>query len=125
MKQLLTLAACLLMACGANAAMNLQEFGPHVLILNERMPLAKIQAGLDRIARRQVVNHFGPQRDAVLFEPGRYGSMEHPLNFQIGYYTSVAGLGASPRDVVITGTVQVRNRCFHDACLALDNFWRS
>ncbi len=28
-------------------------------------------------------------------------------------------------DVVINGTIQVRNRCSHADCPALDNFWRS
>src|SRR5207244_11713885 len=66
------------------------------------------------------------QRYAFLFEPGAYGSATHPLNFQIGYYTSVAGLGLSPNDVVINGSVDVYNQCFGPGnCTALDNFWRS
>jgi hypothetical protein len=99
--------------------------GPQVTILNEHMPLAQIQSTLNAIANQQIDNQFGPRRDAILFEPGHYGSAAHPLNFQVGYYTAVAGLGARPDAVVITGTVQVRNRCFNGACLALDNFWRS
>src|SRR5579875_451196 len=38
----------------------------------------------------------GTQRYALLFEPGTYGSSTDPLNFQVGYYTTVAGLGLSP-----------------------------
>jgi hypothetical protein len=37
----------------------------------------------------------------------------------------VAGLGASPTQVVINGSVQVHNQCFKGACGALVNFWRS
>ena len=49
-----------------------------------------------------------------------------PLNFQVGYYTSVAGLGLSPTDVVINGSVYVRNQCDASGhCIALNNFWRS
>jgi hypothetical protein len=45
----------------------------------------------------------------------------------VGYYTEVAGLGASPTDVTINGHVDVYNQCFPapTGCIALDNFWRS
>jgi hypothetical protein len=61
----------------------------------------------------------------LLFEPGTYGSAQQPLNFQVGYYTAVAGLGRSPGDVVINGSVYVRNQCDAGGCTALNNFWRS
>ena len=48
-----------------------------------------------------------------------------PLNFQVGYYTAVAGLGRSPSDVVINGSVDVYNQCDGSGCVALNNFWRS
>jgi hypothetical protein len=58
--------------------------------------------------------------------PGTYGSAVSPLDFQVGYYTEVAGLGASPTDVAINGHVDVYNRCLTpNNCIALDNFWRS
>jgi len=101
------------------------HFGGNVYVFNPHMPLGQIQQTVDRIARRQIDNQFGNERYALLFEPGTYGSRESPLDFQVGYYTAVAGLGARPADVVINGTVQVRNRCFQGACVALDNFWRS
>jgi len=38
----------------------------------------------------------------------------------------VAGLGLSPNDVVINGSIYVRNQCFGaNNCIALVNFWRS
>ena len=43
----------------------------------------------------------------------------------MGYYTAVAGLGLSPNDVVINGSVYVRNQCDGGSCTALNNFWRS
>ncbi len=100
-------------------------FGAQVYLFNARMPLEQIQETVDRIAAAQTDNQFGADRYAILFAPGNYGTREHPLSFKVGYYTSVAGLGRSPADVVINGTIQVRNRCSHGACLALDNFWRS
>jgi hypothetical protein len=89
------------------------------------MPVSQIQATVDAIAAEQVPNQFGPQRYALLFEPGTYGSADQPLNFQVGYYTEVAGLGATPGDVVINGSVYVRNQCDSGGCVALNNFWRS
>src|SRR5262249_48187251 len=66
------------------------------------------------------------RRYTFLFEPGTYGTPEQPLLLQVGYYTQVAGLGASPDDVVINGHVDVYNRCLTaDNCIALVNFWRS
>jgi hypothetical protein len=100
-------------------------FGAQVYLFNPRMPLEQIQETVDRIAAAQTDDQFGADRYAILFAPGNYGTREHPLSFKVGYYTSVAGLGRSPADVVINGTIQVRNRCSHGTCLALDNFWRS
>jgi hypothetical protein len=102
------------------------NFGPNVLIFDTSMSQADIQAAVDAIAAQQVPNQFGTQRYALLFMPGTYGSSTNPLIFQVGYYTEVAGLGASPADVVINGTIGVYNQCFApDNCIALDNFWRS
>jgi hypothetical protein len=100
--------------------------GPNVCVFNDSMSQATIQADLNAIAAQQVPNQFGSQRYAVLFEPGTYGTSANPLNFQVGYYTEVAGLGATPGDVVINGSVDVYNQCSAtNDCVALDNFWRS
>jgi hypothetical protein len=101
------------------------SFGPNVYLFNPSTPLSEIQATVDSIATQQVSNQFGTQRYALLFEPGTYGSSTTPLNFQVGYYTTVAGLGQSPADVVINGSVDVYNQCFDGSCIASDNFWRS
>jgi hypothetical protein len=102
------------------------NFGSSVYVFNPGMPQSAIQAAVDAVAAQQVDNEFGPQRYALLFEPGVYGSAAHPLNFQVGYYTAVAGPGLSPNDVVINGSVDVYNRCLGGGnCIALVNFWRS
>src|SRR5256885_2401433 len=101
------------------------SFGPNVHIFNASMDQAAIQAELNAIAVAQVHNEFGTRRDAVLFAPGTYGSAAHPVVFQVGYYTSVAGLGVSPDDVHIKGAIEVPNQCNPDGCFALTNFWRS
>src|SRR6476469_8309714 len=101
------------------------DFGSNVLIFDPSMSRSQIQTAVDSVASQQVSNQFGTQRFALLFKPGTYGSSTDPLNFQVGYYTSVAGLGQSPDDVVINGSVYVRNQCDGGFCTALNNFWRS
>ncbi len=101
------------------------DFGANVVIFDPSMPTSQIQATVDAIANQQVSNQFGTQRYALLFKPGTYGTAATPLNFQVGYYTAVAGLGASPDDVVINGSVNVYNQCAGSSCIALNNFWRS
>jgi Pectate lyase superfamily protein len=108
-----------------------QPFGPDVYVFSPSMPQSRIQSTVDSIASQQVGNQFGTQRYALLFEPGTYGSAADPLFLQVGYYTSVAGLGASPGDVIINGAVDSFNQCLPSSspstsnCTALNNFWRS
>lgn len=102
------------------------DFGPNVLVFDPSMPTSQIQATVDAIAAQQVDDEMGTRRFTLLFKPGVYGSAAAPLIFQVGYYTEVAGLGASPTDVTINGHVDVYNRCVTpDNCIALVNFWRS
>ncbi|WP_325064792.1 adenylyl cyclase [Leifsonia sp. AG29] len=103
------------------------DLGPNVIVFTPDMPQAQIQAKVDAIAAQQVDSEMGTGRYALLFAPGTYGTPANPLRFQVGYDTEVAGLGASPDDVTINGSVDVYNRCFTDGsgCIALDNFWRS
>ncbi len=102
------------------------DFGPNVKIFDPTMPVSEIQATVDAVASQQVGNEMGTQRYALLFKPGTYGTPDHPLVFQVGYYTEVAGLGIAPTDVTINGHVDVYNRCLSPTdCVALVNFWRS
>src|SRR5229473_6427984 len=129
----LTVAGALALACSTSTVAfaddpepSAPNFGSSVYIFDPSIPQSQIQATVNAIANQQVNNELGPQRYALLFKPGTYGSKANPLNFQVGYYTSVAGLGLSPSDVVINGSIYVRNRCLGAGnCVALDNFWRS
>jgi hypothetical protein len=113
-------------AGAGQAAPPAPDFGSNVVVFDPSMPTSQIQATVDSITAQQVDNEMGSQRYALLFEPGTYGSVANPLIIQVGYYTEVAGLGASPADVVINGHVDVYNRCLApDNCIALNNFWRS
>ncbi len=120
-----TLAAAALAAAPSLPASQ-ANFGPNVYIFNPSMSLSDIQTTVNNIANQQIPNQFGTQRYALLFEPGTYGTSTNPLNFQVGYYTTVAGLGQNPTDTVINGSIDVYNQCFGaNDCIALDNFWRS
>jgi hypothetical protein len=101
------------------------DLGPNVRVFDPGMPTADIQAAVDAVAQQQLGNQFGPERYTLLFKPGTYGTAAQPLIVQVGYYTEVAGLGASPTDVVINGHVDVYNQCDVNGCIALNNFWRS
>ncbi|MGH8961360.1 MAG: adenylyl cyclase [Jatrophihabitantaceae bacterium] len=106
----------------APAPASAATLGPNVIVFDPSMSTGEIQAKVDAIANEQVTNQFGTQRYALLFKPGTYGSVADPLDFQVGFYTEVAGLGQSPDDVTINGSVDVYNQ---SDGTALDNFWRS
>jgi hypothetical protein len=103
--------------------------GPNVIVFDPSMPVTQIQATIDAIHAQQVDAEMGTNRYALLFAPGVYGSATHPLQIKVGYYTEVAGLGASPEDVVVNGKIEVYNRCLEGGgtsnCVALVNFWRT
>jgi hypothetical protein len=116
-------------ASPASAAPPAPALGPNVIVFDPSMPVSQIQATADAIYAQQVDAEMGTNRYALLFKPGVYGSADEPLQLKVGYYTEVAGLGASPDDVTINGKVEVYNRCFDNGgtsnCHALDNFWRT
>jgi butyrate kinase len=64
------------------------------------MSAGDIQAQVDSVFKIQENNQFGDQRYALLFKPGSYD-----VNVQVGYYTTVIGLGNTPDAVTITGGV--------------------
>ncbi|HEY6743804.1 MAG TPA: adenylyl cyclase [Lapillicoccus sp.] len=102
------------------------DLGPNVKVFDPGMPTSEIRAVVDAVYAQQVDAEMGTGRYALLFKPGVYGSAADPLIVKVGYYTEVAGLGASPGDVTINGHVDVYNRCLApDNCIALNNFWRS
>ena len=72
----------------------------------------------------QPPNHgqFSSARYAFLFKPGVYAA-----SVPVGYYTTVAGLGASPLDVTFNGSMGVfcAETDYGMTGGALDTFWRS
>ena len=112
-----------------SVAVTAPDLGPNVTVFDPSMPVEQIQAKVDEVNRLQIDSEMGSGRYALLFKPGTYGTPTKPLQMKVGYYTEVAGLGASPSDVTINGKVEVYNRCLEGGgtsnCLALVNFWRS
>ena len=97
------------------------DFGPNVQVFDPSTPAATIQAAVDAAAAQQVPAEFGTGRFAFFFKPGTYDA-----DIQLGYYTSVAGLGLSPDDVTINGEVRVEGQQQPDGSFnGLTNFWRS
>jgi hypothetical protein len=99
------------------------NFGPNVHIFDPSMSAATIQSQLDTDFNAQKdtqTAQFAERRVAELFKPGTYG-----VNDNVGFYTSVAGLGQNPDDVTINGHVTVDAFNASDAGNATQNFWRS
>ncbi|MFC8190223.1 glycosyl hydrolase family 28-related protein [Cellulomonas sp. NPDC057328] len=112
------------------AAPTAPDLGPNVVVFDPSMPVADIQARVDQIHAQQVDAEMGTARYSLLFLPGEYGTTEQPLQMKVGYYTEVAGLGASPTDVTVHGKIETYNRCLspdpeNPNCIALVNFWRT
>ena len=101
------------------------SLGPNVTVFTPSMPQSSIQSTLNTIYNEQASNQFGTQRFALLFEPGSYGSASDPLDFSVGFYEEIAGLGQNPNQVVINGAINSFNQCSGSTCNATTNFWRS
>ncbi|MFJ5269472.1 coagulation factor 5/8 type domain-containing protein [Streptomyces sp. NPDC088358] len=93
------------------------DLGPNVIVFDPST--AGIQSRLDQVFGQQESAQFGTGRYALLFKPGTYNG----LNAQLGFYTSIAGLGLSPDDTTINGDVTVDAGWFNGN--ATQNFWRS
>ncbi|MFE9362798.1 coagulation factor 5/8 type domain-containing protein [Streptomyces sp. NPDC006978] len=93
------------------------DLGPNVLVFDPSTP--DIQGKVDEVFKKQESNQFGTDRYALMFKPGTYDN----INAQIGFYTSIAGLGLNPDDTTFNGDVTVDAGWFDGN--ATQNFWRS
>jgi hypothetical protein len=93
------------------------DLGPNVHIFDPSMGTAAVQSAVDAVFSAQETNQFGTRRDALLFRPGQYN-----INVNVGFNTSVIGLGRNPDDVNIGG-LTVDAQWFGGN--ATQNFWRS
>lgn len=94
-------------------------WGVNTFVFDPSMDMGKIQTLIDSIHSGLIFpeGEFSKQRYAYLFKPGVYH-----LDVKVGYYTHVIGLGQSPADVTIVGSVRSNS---HDGTHVLCNFWRS
>ncbi|MFE9253271.1 coagulation factor 5/8 type domain-containing protein [Streptomyces sp. NPDC007088] len=93
------------------------DLGPNVKVFDPSTP--DIQGQVDDIFKKQESAQFGDGRYALLFKPGTYDN----INAQLGFYTSIAGLGLNPDDTTFNGDVTVDAGWFDGN--ATQNFWRS
>lgn len=105
------------------AKYNQTLLGQNTFVFDAAMDMKEIQTLIDSLHARQTSLHseFNKDRYALLFKSGTY-----KLDIGVGYYMHVMGLGISPEDVVIVGSVSstsVRGgvRVGH----VLTNFWRA
>jgi len=97
---------------------NTTIFGPRVYVFDPSMPGADIGNLATSIFQTLESNEFSSERYALLFKPGAYN-----VNFNVGFYTHVAGLGQNPDDVTVNGGVNVN--ADWDNGNATRNFWRA
>ncbi|WP_428957092.1 discoidin domain-containing protein [Streptomyces sp. cg35] len=93
------------------------DLGPNVIVVDPST--ANLQAKFDQVFSQQESNQFGSQRYQFLLKPGTYNN----INAQLGFYTSISGLGINPDDTKINGDVTVDAGWFNGN--ATQNFWRS
>jgi hypothetical protein len=93
------------------------SLGDNVVVFDPTMSTASVQAKLDSIFATQEKNQFGTERYAVMFKPGSYS-----VNANVGFYTSIMGLGQTP-DATTIGGLTVDAGWFDGN--ATQNFWRS
>ncbi|WP_329052222.1 coagulation factor 5/8 type domain-containing protein [Streptomyces violaceus] len=93
------------------------DLGPNVIVFDPSTP--GIQTRLDAVFEQQEADEFGTGRYAFLFKPGTYNG----LNAQIGFHTSIAGLGLTPDETTINGDITVDAEW--NGGKATSNFWRS
>ena len=106
-----------------SANCNQTLLGENVFVFDPAMNMKEVQNLIDTLHARQTTRNgeFSKNRYALLFKPGIY-----KLDVRVGYYMHVMGLGNSPGDVVIAGSVSSISvsdgvRVGH----VLTNFWRA
>ena len=104
---------------------NPPNWPPSITVFTPSMDMTEAQSILDKAFLLNgghtppFHGQWSPLRFGFLFHPGAYN-----LTVNVGYYTSVVGLGRSPRDTAIA-QVTCQNGDFDYQGGALANFWRS
>lgn len=93
-------------------------FGENVYVFSPEDEPAEVQDKIDKVYSKQERNQFGKDRYSILFMPGEYDSS---IEINVGYYTTVAGLGVVPTDTDIEKLWCNADWMNHNATC---NFWR-
>ncbi|MEU9438668.1 discoidin domain-containing protein [Streptomyces sp. NPDC048252] len=93
------------------------DLGPNVIVVDPSTP--NLQQRFDQVFAQQESAQFGSGRYQFLLKPGTYNG----INAQLGFYTSISGLGLNPDDTQINGDITVDAGWFNGN--ATQNFWRS
>ncbi|MFF7446641.1 MULTISPECIES: discoidin domain-containing protein [unclassified Streptomyces] len=93
------------------------DLGPNVIVVDPSTP--NLQQKFDQVFAQQESAQFGSGRYQFLLKPGTYNG----INAQLGFYTSISGLGLNPDDTQINGDITVDAGWFNGN--ATQNFWRS
>ncbi|WP_406181996.1 discoidin domain-containing protein [Streptomyces canus] len=93
------------------------DLGPNVIVVDSSTP--DLQQKFDQVFTQQESAQFGSGRYQFLLKPGTYNG----INAQLGFYTSISGLGLNPDDTQINGDITVDAGWFNGN--ATQNFWRS
>ncbi|MEU1292741.1 discoidin domain-containing protein [Streptomyces sp. NPDC005840] len=93
------------------------DLGPNVIVVDPTT--SNLQQKFDQVFAQQESAQFGSGRYQFLMKPGTYNG----INAQLGFYTSVSGLGLNPDDVQLNGDITVDAGWFNGN--ATQNFWRS
>ena len=102
---------------------NQPNLGPNVHVFDPTMSTTTINNQLATDFSNQKDTNtaqFANGRVAELFKPGTYNG----ITANVGFYTSVMGLGLNPDDTAIKGDVTVDAFNTEDAGNATQNFWR-
>ncbi len=93
------------------------DLGPNVIVVDPNTP--NLQQKFDDVFAKQESAQFGTGRYQFLLKPGTYNG----ISAQLGFYTSISGLGLNPDDTQINGDITVDAGWFNGN--ATQNFWRS
>ena len=121
-KLLLVLCAAICsFALPAFAQYNSTVFGPNVYVFDPTVPGSVINSDIASISNPNVSSgQFSSSRAAVLFKPGTYSGVSQ----EVGFYTSIAGLGLTPDSTVLNGGGLYLDVTDSNGNLTT-NFWRS
>lgn len=103
-----------------NIGEEIEMFGQNVYIVSPDDDVDSVNDIFSTMHSRMVNSEFSTRRYSFLLKPGEYSD---DIGINVGYYTTVGGLGYSPVDTSIS-SLTCLNRGSGGGAHALINFWR-